>query len=673
MPLTAAEKMRRRRQKLKDEGKYEDYKKKHRETVKNSRKRQQEKERMLPKSVQNRIHSKRKVSVKERVAKCRRLKRGREQNNNTPKQTAEEHVQAFQSSSSLGKAAARAGRALPKSPRKKRAVIRKLYVDNIEPIKDKQNRPTMSALSPTIVKTVNEFYLRDDISRQAPGRKDVVSVKSTEGKVKFQIRHLMFPLREAHAMFCNENGSVVGKSKFAELRPKHVMLSNKLPHNVCLCKYHENFISAINAFHKSVPKFPEYTASLLESFLCKNALEKCWMGKCEKCSSLMKSVLQENCEDLVEASWLVWQECDGRLAKVQEEGYILELIEYICSIGPQFLQHCYIKREQAKSYQQEKTTVLSQHDLALIQVDFSENYTCMMQDEIQSAHWNQNQISLFTAVTWHSEDIDSYALVSDNIDHTKNTIIAYMDRLLEEQSLNSVQEVHIWSDGPSSQFKNKYIAESIKILEKRHNKKLIWNYFATSHGKGPVDGIGGSIKRLVWEAVKRRKYLVSSASEFVKAANPLSKIKVIEVTDEEIHERNKSLKLTSVIKNAKTVVGIASMHCINIVDDNIIGYTTTKQFVEGRGSPDKDEEEVQVNEKLKVDDWVEVEYDGDTFAGIITEIGIAGEDYKVNVMVRDGKFWKWPEVKDEIFYAKKRVLRVINPPTVVNARGHFKF
>ena len=39
---------------------------------------------------------------------------------------------------------------------------------------------------------------------------------------------------------------------------------------------------------------------------------------------------------------------------------------------------------------------------ALIQVDFSESYTCAAQDEIQSAYWKQHQGSLFTAAIWHS-------------------------------------------------------------------------------------------------------------------------------------------------------------------------------------------------------------------------------------------------------------------------------
>ena len=43
-----------------------------------------------------------------------------------------------------------------------------------------------------------------------------------------------------------------------------------------------------------------------------------------------------------------------------------------------------------------------------------------------------------------------------------------------------------------------------------------WNFFAMSHSKGPVNGIGGTVKRYVWTAVKQRKEIV--ASSFVKVA-----------------------------------------------------------------------------------------------------------------------------------------------------------
>ena len=31
---------------------------------------------------------------------------------------------------------------------------------------------------------------------------------------------------------------------------------------------------------------------------------------------------------------------------------------------------------------------------------------------------------------------------------------------------------------------------------------IFWNFFTTSHGKGAVDGIGGTVERSVWRSVK---------------------------------------------------------------------------------------------------------------------------------------------------------------------------
>lgn len=66
---------------------------------------------------------------------------------------------------------------------------------------------------------------------------------------------------------------------------------------------------------------------------------------------------------------------------------------------------------------------------------------------------------------------------------------------LVKQKHPEVTKAHIFSDGQSSQFKNKYILSILSKLAKI--VQVQWNYFATSHGKGVVDGIGGTIKRLV--------------------------------------------------------------------------------------------------------------------------------------------------------------------------------
>ena len=52
---------------------------------------------------------------------------------------------------------------------------------------------------------VTEFYQRDDISRQAPGRKDVTSVRMADGtKTKLQTRHLTSSIKETDGMVQDE-------------------------------------------------------------------------------------------------------------------------------------------------------------------------------------------------------------------------------------------------------------------------------------------------------------------------------------------------------------------------------------------------------------------------------------------------------------------------------------
>ena len=105
---------------------------------------------------------------------------------------------------------------------------------------------------------------------------------------------------------------------------------------------------------------------------------------------------------------------------------------------------------------------------------------------------------------WHSCTLHSTVIVSNNLNHSKETVVAYVDMTIPA----SVKLVSIWSDGPASQFKNRYIAAALHTLQSTYKLLIYWNFFATSHGKGPVDGIGGAVKRYGWSAVKARKHVV---------------------------------------------------------------------------------------------------------------------------------------------------------------------
>ena len=71
-------------------------------------------------------------------------------------------------------------------------------------------------------------------------------------------------------------------------------------------------------------------------------------------------------------------------------------------------------------------------------------------------------------------------------------------KLLEKYP--SIEAINVFSDGAESQFKQQYLFSNLYGWEKEFSVCLTWNFFATSHGKGAVDGIGGTVKQNVWRA-----------------------------------------------------------------------------------------------------------------------------------------------------------------------------
>lgn len=79
---------------------------------------------------------------------------------------------------------------------------------------------------------------------------------------------------------------------------------------------------------------------------------------------------------------------------------------------------------------------------------------------------------------------------------------------------NEIECVNVFSDDPSSLFKQRYSFFNLFSFETLYEIKLTCNFFASSHGKGVVDGIGRTVKRTVWHHVKAGKINVNTAQQF---------------------------------------------------------------------------------------------------------------------------------------------------------------
>ncbi|XP_048581390.1 uncharacterized protein LOC125561309 [Nematostella vectensis] len=315
-------------------------------------------------------------------------------------------------------------------------------------------------------------------------------------------------------------------------------------------------------------------------------------GKCSQCPKFLDELEYDD----TTVTWYEWERTTVSVAKEGKDGSTTTMknMQKVCKEGtvsdvlasldrklPFFLQHVFIKRTQSEYFEGKLDDVGP--DEAVIQVDFAENYSCKFQDEIQSAHWAQTNVTLFTVAIWtkpkDAERVcESHVIVSDELKHDKNAVAVFMWQVISDfvkQRHPEVTKVYIFSDGPSSQFKNRFIVSFLHKLEEVVHVQ--WNFFATSHGKGAVDGIGGTIKRLVWNAVKsNRDNIVCDAQSFFQVASSQSKkVNVSFIPEKEFNERLDLLCIKKYFTESQVIPGISSFHCIEPDEDGFVNAVFT--------------------------------------------------------------------------------------------------
>ncbi|KAJ8050563.1 hypothetical protein HOLleu_03812 [Holothuria leucospilota] len=149
---------------------------------------------------------------------------------------------------------------------------------------------------------------------------------------------------------------------------------------------------------------------------------------------------------------------------------------------------------------------------------------CVPLEEVQSGYWNQESVTLHPTVIYYRDTESntlkhhSYVAVSDDRGHNTSTIKArpILDSLVPRVTklAPDIKGIHYWTDSPTAQYRNKTIfsivADHYTIFDGVY---ATWNYFESGHGKGPCDGVGGTVKRLADDAVKRGA-VMQNANDF---------------------------------------------------------------------------------------------------------------------------------------------------------------
>ncbi|CAH0551067.1 unnamed protein product [Brassicogethes aeneus] len=301
----------------------------------------------------------------------------------------------------------------------------------------------------------------------------------------------------------------VGLTKFFTLRPK------QCTHMVCVCTYHQNVKLMLNG--GDIANLTAGTAMPLTSYkdclrkmMCLNPTPTCHLMTtktpsnecCKSCPGL--SAIRENLNNQVtDVQFEKWVGTDRFTISTQllsSDDFVDSLCDALDTLKP----HAYIAEEQALYFKTLKETIVEGE--ILVQCNFAENYSFVVQDAVQSFHWNNEQATLLTSVFYYRDGNEIkhgiIVMISDDLKHDTATVYAFQKILYEHllgKAIN-VSKIIYGTDGASQHFKNRFNFVNLFYYNEDFNADAEIHFHATSHGKGPCDGLGGNLKRLATRA-----------------------------------------------------------------------------------------------------------------------------------------------------------------------------
>jgi len=529
-------------------------------------------------------------------------------------------------------------------------------------------------ISKSTIALVESFYHDEEFTREMPGKKDCVSIARN---IHRQKRLILCNLKELFTAFKLKNPEAkIGFSKFCSFRPKWCVLAGASgTHSVCVCTIHQNIkllLAPLNVHYKD----------LLKYLVCSPDRRECmvqWCSECPKSTDSLEDyllqLLSEEYEQDQPIEFWQWMATDHANLIQQKESQI-DYVELVVSQMQKLTAHSYISKAQAKYLKKRKEQL--ECNTALFLGDFAENYKFVVQDEVQGFHWNNLQCSLHPVVIYYKENSllkhISYCVLSDDLNHDVSFVYQVQKVVLSHLKVNCpfINNVEYFSDGCGGQYKNRKSFLNLCKHQDDFNMSAVWNFFATSHGKQPCDGIGGTVKRLVAKASlqhSQNDHILDHKSMFEFCKSNITDIEFFFVEKEELIGVRKMLEER--FQHTIPVPGTRSFHQYTPTSDCTVGvkrcseddnYSIVHNLLSG----------IKVQKDLNISDFVACIYDGKWWIGIILNIYMDEDDIYIKFMHPNGpaRSFLWPASDDTCLVPACHILCTIEVPVTTTGRQY---
>ena len=402
--------------------------------------------------------------------------------------------------------------------------------------------------------------------------------------------------------------------------------------------------------------------------------------RCEKCPSFDK--LRDHLYDSLECqidSEIVYQQWIGtdRTTLISDSTSLHHLIDMITSSIDALTSHSYTAKAQSKYLKMRKENI--EDNSLLFLGDFAENFTFVIQDEIQSYHWSKQQATLHPVVIYFKVNSEllkhqSFCFISDDLHHDTSMVYVIQKVFLcyVKEHFPSISKIEYFSDGCAAQYKNKHNFINLCMHKSDFGFDAEWNFFATAHGKSPCDGIGGTVKRVTAnESLKRtHNNQIINAEEMYNFCNlHFKEITFFYISKSIIDKERENLQPR--FMRAKTIPGTRSFHRFRPINNS--GLEIMRTSDQETHSIRFDFENFNEKElpSVSIGNYIACIYDNNWWAGIIEQVFNEEGDTEVKLMHFNPrtKTFKWPGREDKCLIPFSNILCRINAPTASTASG----
>ena len=288
-------------------------------------------------------------------------------------------------------------------------------------------------------------------------------------------------------------------------------------HGACACTYSVCMYSGTTC--KALDHRQSSVTTLVESMLCPkpiNAtfnLKACLIGQCKECGlhklELCPKEVQTNAVQVIvkmfeEVRYANNDEEAGTKTHkdvVTKQMGCKDFISFLKGHLKTFIHHNYTARWQAQQFKD--CIAKFPTDVVVSVIDFAENYTFKEQNEIQSMHWFNFQVTILVQITYVrtlSDKVEKFIHFWISDDKLHDTLfvqhcLCLHSKWLKDQGFTFLQRHWVWSNRCAAQFKARRPLYFVCQYYQLAGLEMMWSFFAFEHEKGEHDGVGAIIKR----------------------------------------------------------------------------------------------------------------------------------------------------------------------------------